>query len=185
MHCRTHHAHFTVYPPGHFPWGQQAIVQVPTDGSVPRVVVAADQDDVPAVFEDTLFEPAWEAAHERLWSSECDRAGETWRSVQVRKVDDTVRLVGVADTVNDAGRDAVHAELLGVATQLLRDARRSIAQEPGLISRARAVIRIVLTVLRAGGPFVNRLTAAGYRARLWGRPFRWMSNTSRLLALAT
>jgi hypothetical protein len=174
-----------VYPPGHFPWGHDAVVQVPFDGTAPRVTVTEDQDAVPDVLEGTLFEPVWEASQGRLWSSVCDRGEGTWRSVQVRKVEDAAQLVGVAGDMDDAGRDALHAELLGVPAQLLRDARRSIAQAPGLISRAKAVIRVVMAVMRAGGPFVDRLIAAGYRAGLWGRPFRWVSKVMRLLALAT
>jgi hypothetical protein len=184
LHCKTHGPHFTVYPPGHFPWGHEAVVQVPPDGTTPHITVAEDQDVVPEILEDTLFEPVWEASQGRLWSSECDRDEGTWRSVQVRKVEDAAQLVGVAGDVDDAGRDVQHAELLGVPAQLLRDARRSIAQEPGLISRAKAVIRIVMAVIRAGGSFVDRLIVAGFRVGLWGRPFRWMANLARLLTLA-
>ena len=185
LHCKTHGPCFTVYPPGHFPWGHDAIVQAPADGTAPRFSVTGDQDAVPDGLEDTLFEPAWEGSHGRLWSSECDRDEGTWRSVQVRKVEDAAQLVGVAGDVDDAGRDVLRAELLGVPAQLLRDARRSIAMEPGLISRAKAVICVVMAVMLTGGSFVDRLIAAGYRAGLWGRPFRWMSHVSRLLALAT
>lgn len=185
LHCKTHGPHFTVYPPGHFPWGHDAVVQAPIDGTAPRVTVTEEQDAVPDVLEGTLFEPVWEAAHERLWSSDCDRVDGTWRSVQVRKVEDAARLAGVAGDVDDAGRDVQHAEVLGVPAQLLRDARKSVAEKPGLISRAKAVIRVVLAVVRAGGSFADRLIAAGYRAGLWGRQFRWLSNIGRLLTRVT
>lgn len=185
LHCKVHGPHFTVYPPGHFPWGHEAVVQTPVDGGAQHVPITEGQDTVPEILEGTMLGPVWEASQGRLWSSVCDRDEGTWRSVQVRKVADAARLVGIAGDVDDAGRDAVHAEVLGVPAQLLRDARRSVTQEPGLISRAKAVIRVVMAVIRTGGSFVYRLIVAGYRAGLWGRPLRWLSNLSRLLALAT
>ncbi|MEN8183902.1 MAG: hypothetical protein ABFS46_15355 [Myxococcota bacterium] len=165
-----------MYPPGHYPYGQVALVRVAPDGS--RVGDATATD--------TLFEAALDAAEGRSWErsvpgwkdADPDPALEVpgWRSTQQRRLKVAVRNLGL-----DSGIATQHriAMALYVDTLVLRDAASRIRACPGDRARGQAV-QAVLEARPAEHRLV-RLLIAGHLAGLWGRPWWWRRGVLRPL----
>lgn len=173
MRCAAHRLAFTVYPPGHVPYGP-----------VPLVELAPDGGDATGESE-TLFDAAAEAAHEepRLWPrQEAPDPGAT-RSTQARRVARGALLLGLA-----APRTSV--ELAAAVSQLPRgalvEARERVASTAGLIARSREVAKTFTALSeRAKRALMDRLAVLGHLAGCWGPPYRWVPRTGRLLALGS
>jgi len=167
--CSVHERSFTLYPPGHFPWGRKALAPVAPDGSA---VAGADLCD-------TVFEAAIDAADSVSWERsiptwsdqepdpDLDVAG--WWSTQHRQLAFCTRLVGADPGLSDDDRHRI-SEALHVETLVAIEGAAAIREAPGYRARGRAVrdvlARLVLGVLR-------KLLVAGYHAGLWGRPLWW------------
>jgi len=181
--CSTHAVHFTVYPPGHIPHGRQAIVGVGAAGDIPVGALAIDGDHLPPILSGTLFEAAWDAGHGDLWSTQCDRTKATWRATQIRRLERSVRAVGVGTDL-DANAQVARAAILGVDALMLREGQAMVRSRPGIRSRGRAVTLVLRGILQGVGRLADRLVAAGHLAGLWGRPFGWNAATRSLQPLA-
>lgn len=185
LRCRTHDVYFTVYPPGHVPYGQQPVLPLAPDGRIPVAPQSVGQDERPPIFDGTLFEAAWDAGRGCVWSRECLQQSGRWQATQVQRVEQAARLTGVSADL-DVTVQSTQAEALGVDVLTLREAQSLVRQKPGLISRGAAVVRVLEACLRRGGHLVRRLIAAGHLAELWGRPYWWNLSASRLdLLVAT
>ena len=89
--CKTHNKHFTLYPPGHTPYGRKAIAPVAPDGSWPlqadKTTPGHDDEcpdkephqDKEKMFRGTLFDAALDATAVNAWnrcSPELGQGGE-------------------------------------------------------------------------------------------------------------
>jgi hypothetical protein len=150
--CRTHSVYFTVYPPGHVPYGRVAVVASDAEGRT----VAGD------ALDDTLFGAAAEASSEAS-------ARRTQRRTLVRRLELCAALLALT-----ASADAVRAAVAGALwlPQLrLRETAQQYALKRHLRERAQAVLSLLAQIsqqrLRTG------ILVAGHIAGLWGRPSRW------------
>lgn len=177
LRCGGHDRYaFTLYPPGHVPYGRQRIAPVAADGGVVRG--EGEGGGGVDAFGSTPFAAALDAANGRTWSR--DERGPWW-SVQGRWLARLMRWVGVAIDIHVELR-AQLAATLGVAQLLLFDQSRRIAAVPGYRSRGQAVVA-VLAALRRDASVYDRLAVAGHEAGLWGQPVRWDPDTARLRVL--
>jgi hypothetical protein len=144
---------FTVYPPGHVPYGRVAVVAADPEGRT----IAGD------VLDDTLFGAAVEA------SSETSHAGRTPRRTLARRLELCAALLAITETA-----DAVRASIAG-ALWLPQLRVREIAQRYALGRRLRERAREVLSLLAQVSQHRLRtgVLIAGHIAGLWGRPSRW------------
>jgi len=165
---------FTLYPPGHVPYGRQRIAPVAVDGSAVR----GESDDAVEAFGSTAFAAAVDAANGQPWSR--DERGPWW-SVQGRWLAHLMDWVGVAVDVDDVLRARL-AATLGVAQLLLLDQVKHIVAAPGYRSRGQAVTAVLAALSRDASQY-HRLVVAGYEAGLWARPLRWDADAARLRAL--
>lgn len=176
--CSVHHVAFTVYPPGHVPYGRVPLMHVGSDGSTVR----------DATWTGTLFEAAIDAAEGRAWERPVRRwNGETpdpalvvpgdW-STQLSRLDLGVRCLGLASDLPGPIRYQI-ARALGVDTLLLRETCAWMTAG-GYQARGQAV----RTVLDALGPTpkLDRLLHAGHLAGAWGRPWKVLAGSRRLVA---
>ena len=173
MRCRTHGLAFTLYPPGHVPYGRQAIAPVALDGSDERLV-PVDEAQPLERWESTIFRAALDAARAEAWP----RAPEPpepacWRT-QGRHLLRVLRLLGLAPE-QDSRRD-IHARALRVDTQLLRDHARLLGSGVGYREHGRAATAVLAEVERSGC-VLDSTQRAGELASLWGRPLTWDRGT--------
>lgn len=169
MHCRTHRRGFTLYPPGHVPYGRQLIAPVSFDGAPVR-------SDEETPYRGTIFRAAFDATAQGQ-----ARGAECLRSTERRSLRRLTRLVGVDPGLTMTERAAV-SEVLVVALLLLVDQMRRVWRESGVPRSAEAVVAVVSRLPRT--PRVaDRLAVAGYVAGLWGRPYRWEPECRRLRLL--
>lgn len=181
MRCRTHGRAFTLYPPGHVPYGREAIAPVSHDGGCIRA------EDEGEAWASTVFSAALDAAEAEPWCREDptgDHAGggsERWWSTQGRRLDRLTRLVGVSPGLDTLQRQRL-AEVLAVSLLLLLEHAKAIAATPGYRTRGLAV-RTVLGALPVDLRASDRLVAAGHLVGLWGPPYRWDDSTSTLRSL--
>lgn len=187
--CKTHKGAFTLYPPGHRPYGRKAVVPLGPDGSRPLDTVAGEEDRLSAELGGGMFDAALDAAAGLLWdrcSRRYTRAGERsvgweavdkhgdgedrYRSTQERQLGKCIELLGVAQDQDEVLREEV-AELLGVGRMLLveQTGRIDLTTGPGIRGEA------VCAVLRAmpKGMRYERLVACGRAVGLWGEALHW------------
>ena len=110
--CRKHPGRFTLYPPGHVPYGRVAIAPVSASGEV--IVASGDEGGVATVWQGTVMGAALDAASGRAWQRNSSwEEPKRWRT-QLRRLKLGARLVGIAVGIGKRERERV-AVLLGVA----------------------------------------------------------------------
>lgn len=166
MRCRSHRRGFTLYPPGHVPYGRIAIAAVAPDGSPIRDNDGAER------FRGTLFEASLDAAEQKPWHREHIGSTERWWGTQIRRLALAARLLAVSADVPSTRREQV-AEILCVDLLLLREQAQKMRDAQGYQQRGIAVCH-VLDALPHGSFLPERLLQCGYLASLWGAPHRWL-----------
>ena len=122
--CVTHARIFTLYPPGHVPYGRVAMAPVASDGQRVR-----DDKCAGDAWEMTLFRAVLDAARgvawpRRLAPGDGERGQESWRT-QGRRIVLAASLLGVLAEAERA-QPAIALEL-GIPTLVVRDAALLVA----------------------------------------------------------
>lgn len=165
--CLDHGHAFTVYPPGHVPYGRVAVAPVSREGGM---LPDAEGEH----WQGTVFEAAADASEGIRWSSESPADDPRRRRTQGRHLSVAEELLGLATDLSDEQR-AIVAEYLRVPTMLLREA----ALEPGSSWTERGgAIAAVLAELELTSSLPERLLAAGSCVRRW--PVPWISEPGGL-----
>ena len=170
--CRSHRYAFTLYPPGHVPYGRVAVTPIAFDGAA---VVGSPQAER---FVGTLFEAAVDAAAGRPWHRECEGGSDRWWSSQGRWLQLATLLVGVAVGLSSRCRQQL-AAVLSVDVLLLHEQAKRQGQSPGYRQRGQAVVT-VLESLPKGHFLFDRLAECGHLTGRWGAPHRWLPHTTTL-----
>ena len=159
--CRTHGRCFTLYPPGHRPFGRQPLVRLSPDGQE----LAGSVDEV---FIATPFEAALDARSGRAWARETDgRPPERWWSTQGRHLSLAARVCGVAQELAERVRESIGA-VLSVGVLVLRE--RSRARGYRQVGQA---VCDVLARLQRGSKRARQLLLCGHLIGRWGEPLHW------------
>ena len=172
--CRAHERAFTLYPPGHVPYGRVALSPVAPDGSSIR---ASGKEPVER-FRGTLFEPALDAARGRAWHREHVGSTERWWGTQLRRLARAAELVAVASNIPNKLREQL-AEALALGGLVVREQAERFRQAAGYRQRGQVVVR-VLAALPTGRFLSERLSECGYLVGHWGAPHRWLPETRTL-----
>lgn len=172
--CRTHQCAFTLYPPGHVPYGRVAVIARAPDGSASRAALASPLQ----AYRGTVFEAALDAAAGIAWHREHAGATACWWPTQHRRLALTTHILALAPECPVRHREQV-AELLGIDMLHVHEAARRLRQAPGYRARGRAVCH-VLDALPAGRFVAERVLECGTLARLWGAPHRWLPDSRTL-----
>jgi hypothetical protein len=179
--CGTHGGAFTLYPPGHVPYGRTAIAAISSDG---HAVVDAERGpgESAAAWEVTVFGAACDAACGRAWPRSACEGYASFRT-QCRRVELGATLLGVL-VASDAAQ-LVMATVLGVAALTLRDASGAFHAPSWrwYTHRARALLGPLAELERVGG-VLERVLVAGGLIGQWGAAYRWESQ-ARVLRLQT
>ena len=161
--CETHGRAFTLYPPGHVPYGRVALVALAPNGEAVR---GAEP------FAGTLFDVAKDAAQGVAWSREQPGGSDRWWGTQGRRLERAARLTGVVP--------GQPAELRYDLAGLLDIDVLQLVPPPapaGYRSLGEAVCRVI-DALHRGPSLVDRLGAAGALVGLWGEPLRFDPSTN-------
>jgi len=160
--CHVHELHFTVYPPGHVPYGRAAVAPVDLAGRP----VGSMEGDGGLGFAGTAWEPVQSAAQGERYGECGDPRGS--RRTQGRRLRWAALLLGLCAPVRLRER---LSSVLGVPALTLHEAAAGYGANSSWRARAHTLMRVVSQVLAAGRASV--LLHAGQVAGLWGRPSRW------------
>lgn len=185
--CRTHGVGFTLYPPGHVPYGRVAIAPVDTAG---RLLHAPTEHEPPTEHEHelgnsdaaqlgwgaTVFGAAQDAAQGLPWARRQSSGPGSWRT-QGRWIVLGALLLGLLGSPDHRSLDA---GLLGVSGSMQRQSAAEYAAARGYRDRGRAVVR-PLVDLEQSSPFaLDWLLMAGFVAARWGPARRWDPHSGQL-----
>ena len=164
--CRVHgRRRYTLYPPGHYPYGRVAAVAYSAGGEL-----LLDADGNQPQWQATLFGAAQEAAEGRIWPAEQhsweDRRDTRRRRTQGRRMEMAGRLTGVSGELDKREREKI-ATRLGVATMTVIEQARCWRRS--WKSRGAAIVA-VLAALACSATLGDRMGAAGAVSDLWGPP---------------
>lgn len=168
--CVTHGHIFTLYPPGHLPYGRVAVAPVTSDGDPLR-----STDNGHLAWDLTVFRAARDAARAIAWPrvlgpSDAERGQESWRT-QCRRIELAASLLGVL--AEERRTQPAVAVTLGIPTLVVRDATTEF-RTPGW-RRYAARGRALLPALDALAPdcLLERLLAASVLVGQWGVAHHW------------
>jgi hypothetical protein len=158
--CHRHGRAFTVYPPGHVPYGRAAVVPVDEAGREVRWSTAGGPS-----WADTIWQAAFDAADGTRWANGGTREH---RRTQGRRLERCLTLLGLDLSLSEREQERITAAL-GVPLLTLRETpRESLRAGGSWTERGRAVVQALAAVKRRPG-----LLVTGHIAGLWGWPSRW------------
>ena len=167
--CGVHLRAFTVYPPGHVPYGRQAVAPADSRGQVLRQGGGEAAPGRP-LWEKTIFVAAVEASAGQQWSDSSLGQDQWRRRTQGRWLELGARLLGLTE-VTERVQERL-SEQLGLDCLEIREQARAYRTAKGPQSRGQ-VIEGILAGLPLRSCLVDDLLAGGCIAGLWGRPSRW------------
>jgi hypothetical protein len=164
--CRTHGAHFTIYPLGFTPYGRQRVA--------PAEHLRASDTSARDRWAGTVFEVAAGAAAGELGVRDAgfeDGLPQPRHSTVRRRVAAAGLLLGLSPAIDDRQAEQV-AQVLDIPGLDHAQARQGFARASGLRGRG-AVIVSVLGRMPLSGAVERRLLCAGAHVQLWGPPGIW------------
>jgi hypothetical protein len=169
--CHTHGVSFTVYPPGHVPYGRIAMAAADSEGRQIRGDALGS----------TVFSAVLDASErEGEVGQDAMRASQTHRRTQGRRIGLCAAIVGIGGGLSEQVRGRI-ADALSVSLLTLRDMAQTYAASRSMCERASAVLVVLkymdLARRRTG------LLVAGHFAGVWGRPSYWDPCSQMLRAL--
>lgn len=154
----------TLYPPGHVPYGREAVVSCSPSGALLRAGESEDRG-----WETTLFTAAVDAAGGERWPPDSPAGDSRRRRTQGRRLELAGRLMGVHPDLDEGVRERV-ASRLGVGAMTLASGARSWTRS---WTQRGAAVLTVLVALALDGALLDRLLAAGVLVGVWTGVGRW------------
>jgi hypothetical protein len=165
--CSVHPVgRYTLYPPGHFPYGREAVAPYSPSGELLRDTATGQP-----LWEMTLFAAALDAAQGERWLEESPWDDSRRRRTQGCRLQASGRLTGVHPQLDDGVRERI-ATRLAVPTMKLFSGARMWTNDWKM--RGEAIVA-VLSVIPIQTSLLDRLLAAGAVSALWSsrHPQRW------------
>ena len=172
VHCATHKISFTLYPPGHVPYGRKSITAIALDESPCINTTGKDR------FGGTLFEAALDAAEGDPWAYhyQPDKTGSSFNT-QTAHIQRALAMFGLDGAREPMMCESV-AQVLGIPGQMLHDSGRMCNLSPLYLNRGKAIADI-LDIIPASHFLFERLAFSGYLAQLWPPLFFWDAQSGR------
>jgi len=197
--CKSHNKTFTIYPPGHVPYGRCPIAPVAPDGSLLRMPLPAPANSTQVdagkgcfaslllraqAFSGTIFDAALDAAQGKTWRradslTSSEHCGDGCWTTQCRRIESTARLLGIHPLLS-IEEQLKAAEALSVPALLLTESARNLALSGGCFACGKAVVQ-VLAEMPQRTSIADRLMQSGYIVSLWQEPLRWDPRRGLLL----
>lgn len=172
VHCTTHKISFTLYPPGHVPYGRKPITAIAPDESPYINTTGKDR------FGGTLFEAALDAAKAEPWAYhyQPDKTGPSFNTQTVH-IQRAMAMFGL-DGVGDPAVCEAVVQVLGIPGQVLHDSGRLCKLSPLYLNKGKAIADILDTIPPSHFLF-ERLAFLGFLANLWPPLFFWDAQRCR------
>ena len=154
----------TLYPPGHVPYGREAVVSCSASGPLLRAGDTGDRG-----WATTLFSAAVDAAGGARWPSDSPADDSRRRRTQGRRLELAGRLMGVHPELDEGTRERV-ATRLGVGTMTLASGARSWTRS---WTQRGAAVLAVLMALALDGALLDQILASGVIVGVWTDVRRW------------
>lgn len=158
--CHAHQLTFTVYPPGHVPYGRAGVVPVDAAGREARTASGSRS------WAETLFEAATDAGEEQRWPLFGGEPGD--RRTQGRRLQRAATLLGLCLGTSERTRERIASALSVPLLELRQVPKHSFAAGGSWSERGRMIERVLSQVREP-----KQLLLAGQIGGLWGRPSRW------------
>jgi hypothetical protein len=164
MRCLAHNRGFTLYPPGHFPYGRKRLAPVAFDGRLEEAgCVGAER------FRATYFEAALDARAGKAWPQEgFEGSGQERFPAQMRQLRRAAQLLGAAPGLPGKRREGISA-ILSVPGQSLHEAAELLGGGAGYRRLGQAVCGI-LEALPWTAALFERLAECGFCTGFWPAP---------------
>lgn len=165
LRCITHKKSFTLYPPGHFPYGRKPLIQVGVDG---KKVVDLEYGD--QRFQSTLFDAALDADNNKPWNH-----GDVLKSfmrpfsTQVYHLHRATCILGLEDAISDNQRHAI-SQVLMLPVITLSEGAVCIKNNSGYQNTGKVICSLLDKLPKVTSIF-ERLVEVGSQAGLWPPPF--------------
>ncbi len=164
--CETHNKAFTIYPPGHFPYGRQLLAPVAPNGDSITKKNGLER------FEGTLFDAAMDSARGHYWPFESMENSLTpRRTTQSRHLSRTALMLGVQPGLHERLREEIK-RILALPGQLYYDSTAIVNEHPDAQHQGKAICKL-LNELEDSPSIFDRLAEVGANVCLWPPPKRW------------
>lgn len=174
--CHTHGVAFTLYPPGHVPYGRCAIAPVDPEGW-PMHRVEDGSSEPALAWDSSIVGAALDAARGEPWprsNGDWTGAAGSWRT-QGRHIAQFAEILGLTGVA-----DSPVVGPLGVSALGQREAVAAYREATGYQTRGRAVSIILGELASVPCDLLDLILAAGFAAGRWGRPRRWQARGGQL-----
>lgn len=169
--CKTHKIGFTIYPPGHFPWGRRIIAPVESDNS--KIKNSPEEHR----FTGTYFDAALDLNKGIVWPKESILNSLYSRYLtQTRHIKRAGLFLGVDAELDEKSREII-SQILNVPGQLIFESA-SLSSD-GYSTQSKAICNILSAVTEQTYLF-ERLSAAGQFIDLWPELSFWDVKCHRL-----
>jgi len=173
LRCKTHKLGFTVYPPGHVPYGRQRIAPIEADSS--QIINTPDEH----TFGGTFFDAAIDANNKNVWTKEFFENSIFPRySTQINHIKRASLLLGIAPCLDEKLREII-SQTLNVPGQLIFENASLIENSSGNQIKGEAVCNI-LNELSEKTLIFERLATVGHLIGLWPKLLLWDSKYKTL-----
>ena len=174
MECCTHDCAFSLYPPGHVPYGRAAVAPVAPDASpllLPAEEEGAQQGAMWALatWEQTRFGAALDAATGKLWPRD---GPSSHRAIQRTRVDELAALLGL-DADLPAPTGEAFARALDIPRLMLLDATTQYQQAGAFDAGAQVLVGLLNHPALRSRCVLERVLTCGALAGLWGPAHGW------------
>ncbi len=169
LYCGQHKVHFTLYPPGHVPYGRSSLAAVDLGGkAVERLEPEPGLSCVSR--QEVLFEAAVDAARGHCWESEpIEDLGRPRYPTQRRRIARCSRLLGLAEELEEPIVEQIR-DYLGISGIDHEQGRFRFQSAKSLTSRGAAIADVCQQSV-GDESLVPRLLATGHLSDLWGHPW--------------
>jgi len=173
MRCRVHRKGFTIYPPGHVPYGQKSVAPVAPDGSWITGQSGAKR------FAGTFFDAALDAADNHAWPhASYDGDLHPRFRTQLRHLDRAALLLGIKPDIDVYLREET-SNILSVPGQVLHDSAGLVQEQSGYRMLGIAICNVLEMIPETASIF-ERVAEAGAVASLWPTADYWDCQHHRL-----
>ena len=173
--CLTHNVNFTIYPPGHVPYGREPLTDIALDGF--QFEVALENETISNAFEGTLFDSALKASQGLFYPKQGPYELPTiCYDTQLNHIKKTALLLGISATDQVSNHEHI-AETLNIPRQFqIGQSSHSTAWN---YKKTGQSIRQLLEKLPRDCLF-ERLASCGFICGIWPPLYIWNTETRTL-----
>ena len=173
--CITHNVSFTIYPPGHVPYGRESLVDIALDGF--QIQAELETDTIFNAFEGSLFDSALKASQGLFYPKEGPYELPTiCYDTQLNQIKKSALLLGISAPDQALGNEYI-AETLNIPRQFqIGQSSHSTAWNSK--KTGQAILRLLEKLPQ--DCLFERLVCCGFIHGIWPPLYIWNTETKML-----